>query len=43
MGTDHTIFAVIEGNVAFRAKANGRMYVSVAPKSNQTTMAVAAE
>jgi len=43
MGTDHTIFAVIEGNVAFRAKANGRMYVSVATKSEDQTMAVAAE
>ncbi|AJY44475.1 50S ribosomal protein L27 [Martelella mediterranea] len=32
MGKDHTIFAKIEGNVTFRARANGRMYVSVAPK-----------
>ena len=30
MGTDHTIFAVVEGQVAFRTKANGRVYVSVA-------------
>jgi len=43
IGTDHTIFAVIEGNVAFRAKANGRMYVSVAPKADQPALAVAAE
>ena len=38
MGKDHTIFAVVEGNVVFQAKANGRTYVSVAP-----TMAAAAE
>jgi large subunit ribosomal protein L27 len=29
MGVDHTIFAVTEGTVEFRAKANGRTYVSV--------------
>ena len=38
LGKDHTIFAKIEGRVAFRAKANGRTYVSVQPE-----MAVAAE
>jgi large subunit ribosomal protein L27 len=37
IGVDHTIFAVIEGHVEFRNKANGRTYVSVAP------MAAAAE
>ncbi len=31
MGTDHTIFAKAEGVVTFRAKANGRTYVSVTP------------
>ncbi len=31
LGKDHTIFAVTEGNVAFRTKANGRVYVSVMP------------
>ena len=31
MGTDHTIFAVVEGAVAFRKKANGRTFVSVVP------------
>ncbi|MCT4656744.1 MAG: 50S ribosomal protein L27 [Cohaesibacter sp.] len=31
MGKDHTIFAKTEGTVEFRAKANGRTYVSVAP------------
>jgi large subunit ribosomal protein L27 len=31
MGRDHTIFAVVEGNVEFRTKANGRTYISVNP------------
>jgi large subunit ribosomal protein L27 len=31
MGTDHTLFAKIEGVVEFRAKANGRTFVSVLP------------
>ena len=31
MGTDHTLFAKVEGHVAFRAKANGRTFVSVVP------------
>ena len=31
MGTDHTIFAKAEGRVEFRAKANGRTYISVLP------------
>jgi large subunit ribosomal protein L27 len=39
MGTDHTIFAVVEGRVQFRAKANGRIYISVLP----TNTAAAAE
>lgn len=39
MGTDHTIFATIEGRVQFRAKANGRIYISVLP----TNTAAAAE
>ncbi len=29
MGKDHTIFAVREGHVEFKAKARGRTYVSV--------------
>jgi len=29
MGTDHTIFAVVEGAVEFKTKRNGRVYVSV--------------
>ena len=31
MGTDHTLFAKVEGRVEFRAKANGRTFVSVIP------------
>ncbi|MEQ1578761.1 MAG: 50S ribosomal protein L27 [Hyphomicrobium sp.] len=31
MGTDHTIFAVIEGQVSFATKRNGRVYISVVP------------
>ena len=38
MGTDHTIFAVVEGKVEFTTKANDRVFVSVKP-----AMAEAAE
>ena len=31
IGTDHTLFALEAGAVAFRTKANGRVYVSVNP------------
>jgi len=31
IGKDHTIFATSEGQVEFRARANGRTYVSVMP------------
>ena len=37
IGKDHTIFATSEGHVEFRARANGRTFVSVVP------MPVAAE
>ncbi len=33
MGTDHTIFAKVEGHVEFRAKGNGRTYISVLPNT----------
>jgi large subunit ribosomal protein L27 len=33
MGKDHTIFAIIDGKVAFQKKAGGRMYVGVDPTS----------
>ena len=29
MGTDHTLFALTEGNVEFATKRNGRIFVSV--------------
>ncbi len=31
IGTDHTLFAKIDGRVEFRTKAKGRTYVSVLP------------
>ncbi len=31
IGTDHTLFAKIDGRVEYRAKAKGRTYVSVVP------------
>jgi large subunit ribosomal protein L27 len=31
IGTDHTLYALIEGKVAFKTKAGGRSYVSVQP------------
>jgi large subunit ribosomal protein L27 len=31
MGRDHTLFALLEGRVAFRTRAGGRTYVSVEP------------
>jgi large subunit ribosomal protein L27 len=31
MGTDHTIFAKIEGKVDFKTKRNGRIFISVLP------------
>ena len=32
MGTDHTIFAVENGQVAFDTKRNGRIFISVRPQ-----------
>lgn len=31
MGTDHTLFSLVDGVVEFRKKANDRSYVSVVP------------
>ena len=31
MGKDHTIFALVEGNVSFAKRGNNRVYISVAP------------
>jgi large subunit ribosomal protein L27 len=33
MGTDHTLFAKTEGQVEFRTRRNGRVFVSVLPAS----------
>ena len=33
MGTDHTIFAVLVGQVSFRKGLKGRTFVSVAPQA----------
>ncbi|MBB4954948.1 large subunit ribosomal protein L27 [Agrobacterium vitis] len=32
MGKDHTLFALTAGNVNYRTKANGRVFVSIMPK-----------
>jgi large subunit ribosomal protein L27 len=31
MGKDHTLFALVDGKVVFKKKANDRSYVSIAP------------
>lgn len=31
MGKDHTLFALIDGTVAFKKKSNNRSYVSILP------------
>jgi large subunit ribosomal protein L27 len=31
LGKDHTLFALVDGQVQFRTKAKGRVFVSVAP------------
>ena len=31
LGKDHTIFAIVDGVVTYRTKANGRTFVSVLP------------
>ncbi|MGG7519596.1 50S ribosomal protein L27 [Allorhizobium undicola] len=33
MGKDHTLFALSAGNVTYRTKSNGRVFVSVMPKT----------
>ena len=34
VGKDHTLFALIEGKVAFREKSGGKMFVNVMPMVN---------
>ena len=36
VGKDHTIFAVVEGQVKFDTKANGRTYISVDAMTEST-------
>ena len=43
MGTDHTIFAVVEGTVEFDTKRNGRVYVSVRGGESQSGRIAAAD
>jgi large subunit ribosomal protein L27 len=31
IGTDHTLYALIEGKVTFQTKADGRSYIAVQP------------
>jgi large subunit ribosomal protein L27 len=31
LGKDHTLFALVDGQVQFRSKAQGRVFVSVVP------------
>jgi large subunit ribosomal protein L27 len=37
IGRDHTLFALTDGQVEFRAKAKGRVFVSVLPMTEQAT------
>ena len=37
MGTDHTIFAVVEGAVEFKTKRKGRVFVSVRSEDTGAT------
>ena len=43
MGTDHTLFALINGQVKFHARAKGRIFVSVVPAPEATMTETAAE
>jgi len=42
IGRDHTLFALTDGNVVFRKKADNRSYVSVVPFETETVAEVAA-
>jgi large subunit ribosomal protein L27 len=35
MGRDHTLFALVDGELEFRSKAKGRVFVSVLPMTEQ--------
>ena len=34
MGKDHTLFALVEGKVAFREKSKGKLFVNVMPAAD---------
>ena len=34
IGKDHTLFALVEGNIEFAKKSGGRMYVNIVPLAN---------
>ena len=36
MGKDHTLFALTEGQVAFRQKSGGKMFVNIVPMAEAT-------
>ena len=35
MGKDHTLFALVEGHVAFSKKANGKAFVAILPAGDK--------
>jgi|SRR5690606_38364431 len=39
LGKDHTIFAMVDGKVVFRKKADNKSYVSVIPFANEEAVA----
>ena len=43
IGKDHTLFALVEGNVKFSRSTRGRSFVSVEPPANADAQAAAAE
>ena len=42
IGKDHTLFALVEGTVAFQHKAKGRTYVTIVELTEEATVAAAA-
>lgn len=41
IGKDHTLFALVNGEVAFRKTVNGRMFVNIVAAANDDAAAVA--
>jgi large subunit ribosomal protein L27 len=41
LGRDHTIFALVDGHVTFKRRAEGRVWVSVAPLTQASTLQAA--